>query len=343
MIGGIFSKYIINKMAENQTPIVKKNRCINKLQRRQPCDKCINCCPKKAISNNSGIEIDDKLCQNCNICTTVCPTGTTVPRLEVVEGQYNIITKLDDVSIGCETKGEIADYTLKCIASLPWEFLAYITLENKLTISLSKCKECDNTEAYQEILINLNKLKNFIGEEKYNNNVILIEESDKIPVKEVSRRELLKIFGEESKRFMTTIMPIDFEKNDNGRIYRSILIQKINELEKQNNKVENYGWCGLSVNNNCYGCGICEKLCPNSAIEIRITEEGQRQFIHKYRKCTHCKLCQTVCMEKAITTVKKLSSDMKHVDKFNISSLSCKVCGDAIQEDDNGICAICKN
>ncbi len=45
----------------------------------------------------------------------------------------------------------------------------------------------------------------------------------------------------------------------------------------------------------CIGCGLCEKICPTSAIKIK---EGKASV--DYAKCTFCGLCVRYCPVKAV-------------------------------------------
>ena len=51
---------------------------------------------------------------------------------------------------------------------------------------------------------------------------------------------------------------------------------------------------GFSVNKNCNGCGICEKICPVGNIELL---DGQPQWQHK---CEQCMACIQWCSKKSI-------------------------------------------
>ena len=339
MISSIFSKFLINKIIENETPTFNKGKCINNIQKRRFCDLCKTCCPNEAIAIDQGVILNKEKCNNCSICSNVCPTGAFIPTIKTIERKYNKISRLDDVSIGCKKEEYEADINVECIAELPWDFLAYIALDNKVILSIRNCQSCKLENLKNQVNSNLDKLKMFLGKEKFEKNVILFENDGKLPIKEVSRRELLFMVGEESKRFMSSMVPIELLENKNGRIYRSLLINKI----KEKNIKEKFTWCGLTVNKDCYGCGICEKLCPNMAINIQMNSDGVREFRHDYTKCTHCKLCVSVCIDKAITAINRESNNVNERDVFHIKSYSCSVCNDAIKEEDNGICVVCKN
>jgi NAD-dependent dihydropyrimidine dehydrogenase PreA subunit len=46
----------------------------------------------------------------------------------------------------------------------------------------------------------------------------------------------------------------------------------------------------------CTGCGICEQLCPTSAVEIRL---GKAEIVRP-EACSFCDVCESYCPEGAI-------------------------------------------
>ena len=62
----------------------------------------------------------------------------------------------------------------------------------------------------------------------------------------------------------------------------------------------------------CIGCGLCAKICPNKAIEMKEVKQPDGT-IKKYpqidlRKCCFCGLCQDVCPVKALMLTPKIPS-----------------------------------
>ena len=52
----------------------------------------------------------------------------------------------------------------------------------------------------------------------------------------------------------------------------------------------------------CWGCGICESVCPHQALKVYLSEkEDRRYLLHYPERCTQCGLCQSICPDKAIS------------------------------------------
>lgn len=46
----------------------------------------------------------------------------------------------------------------------------------------------------------------------------------------------------------------------------------------------------------CSGCGLCEQLCPTSAVEVH----ARKATIVRPADCSYCEVCESYCPEGAI-------------------------------------------
>lgn len=339
MINSFLSKYMMDQVLKYRVPSVKAKKCIDSLQGRKKCGKCIQICKENAISFNKDIEIDKDRCSNCNICVSICPSGCIAPNYELIEKQYNAFSQNENVSISCNKSSSNTTLKVQCLASLPWEALAYGAITGKVSLDLRLCSDCENADLYSEVISILNKLEMFLGEVDYKEKINFIKEDEVIKEVEYSRRDLLKLIGHQSKRFANFAVPTEIDGNKNARIYKSMLIKKIQDSEEKMDI--RYGWQTVKVNKDCWACGVCEKVCPQSAIKIDRSKDGIAEFRHYYMKCTHCGICEAVCNKKAIElTINKNGLKDKFIS-YDVLSRTCSVCGDPIRDNGEDKCIVC--
>lgn len=341
MISHLFSRYMIEKITTKPTPTVCEKRCINQLQKRTSCQLCQEMCQHTAIDLTKKPILQKDECENCGVCSAICPTGAFIQSLDIVQNQYHAVNKNREIVISCQVDDVEADLKVSCLAALPWEFYVYVALQQPLKIMLRKCDNCSNQSLANQVKSVMNQLRMFLGD-SYEEKIQLITEEIVLPSQMYSRRELLKLLTEESKHYINEINPLKNHSNQNARIYRRMLINKLNQLDEVQIEAISFSWCGIEVNDVCYGCGVCETICPQKAISIISTECGERKFRHHYLKCTHCGLCQTVCLDQAIMKTFRQEFTKDGWAEQPISSTNCSVCQDPIPISEGDICIICK-
>lgn len=339
MLGNVLSKYMMKQLTTQKVPTVYPEKCMNVRQRRMRCQECVLACQQDALVLGRKIVLKEEKCTNCNRCAAVCPSVTFVPRTEVLEPLYQAIQNKEKISITCSKSNEKSSVKVGCLCELPWEFFAYIALDRQLLLDCSNCEECEEKQVLQFIQKNIARLKEFFGEDRFSDAVTVVTQKEESLECQYTRRELLTYLAGQGKQKATFFAPFLLNQNEDARIYRSLLVSKVQRINKEQ-KLD-YGWSTVALGRQCYGCGVCEKLCPQNAISIK-EEEGNHYFIHHFGKCTHCGICKVVCNQKAIelTFIQKDGSQLRAVYKIDVEH--CKVCNDPIPPSLGGCCEICK-
>ena len=269
-------------------PAIDFKRCYNYLQKRHECKACRDACPKEAIVYDKRMKINRNLCSRCHLCAGICPTQCILPRSPFVKG--NDIAGNETLMISCRRRGAgFAGINMPCIASLPWEFYAYSSYHGPISIMTQSCGDC-GLQAEKYIQAIFERLQLFWGEE-YAGKVLKHTEAPQI---QYSRREVLGLFMRNAKKPVDVLMPEETgeEAEEHPGRYRKFLLNEIDE-----NKI--HGWLTWEIGPSCWGCKVCEKLCPCRAMQL-VEKDGQRMLSHNVVRCIGCQLCKLTCPEKCI-------------------------------------------
>ncbi|MDR0386966.1 MAG: EFR1 family ferrodoxin [Treponema sp.] len=167
------------------------------------------------------------------------------------------------------------------------EFIENIKLDNNKNAyyySITTYGGSAGNAVYQlyELLLNKHGIKLNYGQklQMFSNYVVIYDMSEKIN----------KITEKSSEKLIPIIDSIKMKKNNriNGitKIFRFInknFIKKVSTMDKN-----------FTIDNNCTGCGICEKVCPAKNI-VLVTNKPQ--YNHH---CEQCVACIQFCPQKAI-------------------------------------------
>jgi ferredoxin/flavodoxin len=167
------------------------------------------------------------------------------------------------------------------------EFIENINLENNKNTyfySITTYGGSAGNAIYQlyELLFNKHGIRLNYGQklQMFSNYVILYDMSEKI--NEITKKS--------NEKLIPIINLIKMKKNNSvnklTRIFRFInndFIKKVSDMDK-----------GFTIDNNCTGCGICEKVCPAKNIEMA---DNRPQYKNR---CEQCVACIQFCPQKAI-------------------------------------------
>ena len=109
-----------------------------------------------------------------------------------------------------------------------------------------------------------------------------------------SRREVLSFFARKDKHLVDVLVPENTgkEPEEHPSLYRKLLLNELDEDQM-------HGWLTWEIGQSCWGCRVCEKLCPCQAIQV-VEKDGLRMLSHNVLRCIGCQLCKIACPEKCI-------------------------------------------
>lgn len=369
---------ILNKFSNLD---INETACSRLISPKSTCDLCENICPVGAISIDSKINVTDT-CISCGSCAVACPVGVfkiTEPSDKYLldratdAGQISIICKKNTEKPLQKSRNNLVQ--VECLFRFYYEILVTLVIETEEDVYLycdkNCCNNCQQMNNAQKLLEEIDKANQLLKAIGINNSIYLLDDFPKeinVEYKNINSN------CDESKRQLFTetlsgvkklsVASVLYYFKDDKKIIQNILKDGLNNIKDKNSfkrliligTLKKYLNNKKTVNlerklpinklqvNNCYLCGVCEKLCPYSA--IRQTEGGNMEI--NYSLCTNCGLCIDVCNTKAI-----FFSESVMLEEFiseNWSKLVeskkyiCQTCGTTFNggNNNNGICLRCK-
>ena len=359
---GIVSRVVVGAI-EQAPPSFEPERCLNRRQTRHPCTLCHERCPAQAIPLNPVIEkIDWETCIRCGLCVSACPARCFAPN---VRQQQTMIApeKSDRVAFSCMHAKESAGWRqVECLCSLPWEWLAALAIRMPVLLYTGECSSCKLENCAEQLLENLQLLRAFLGEERFDSRIILTDDTSELKTekeqKAVDRRAFFGMLGSRAKTSVAagvhSMLPAP--KDDplkDGFAYRKMLagmirkdcVERHKESKKENRPAQypEYGVMLPDFGAKCHGCGVCTRVCPHKALSVEKETEKTSIISVEPMKCTGCGLCEAVCLHKGIEGMALVSvHHLENQGYVRVHHESCKKCGMAIARDaEDGMCIAC--
>lgn len=369
---GILSGIVIRSVEQGQ-PFFSAAHCLNRKQTKHPCRVCSQLCPAGAIPANPVIQkIDWEKCTNCGICITACSSRCFAPDLKT-QKNLSVPVKGQVAGFACyQAENGGGARRVECLCAIPWEWLAALAMRMQVVLYTGECGSCQAEGCRRQLDENLRQLKMFLGEERLGDRLVLTDDPQMVNQlaagAQMNRRDFFGIFTSNMKKTMafgvSTVVPVP--KDDpakNGFTYRQLLSdtvwndyeqavknyraqQEAGEVKEEGQEqvpIPEYGVLLPDFNENCFGCGLCTKVCPHQALSISDETENSRIISVAPWKCTGCGLCSKICIHKGIhgMTMRKVYH-LKMQGYVRVYHEKCSQCGAAIPVDaPEGMCMIC--
>lgn len=337
-------------------------RCTRYRYRYSACRRCLEACPHEAIElHDEGIRLDAARCQNCALCTSVCPTAAleadNLPRLDLLRRAI----KTERFGFACAPSGLAADAVVPCLGALDAAMLAYLA-KRRIAVELHgswHCSQCSHGAK---------------GEARLAAN---LEAADALEQAAAPEDWLAATLTEDSAR---TEAAADFHAG-RRQLFRRLIGRGIDEVARaaappadlpvEKKAIRAGPWfvpemrellaivckrrdgepfrlapdaalplADIRLKRGCTACEACFRVCPTGAMQIR-EDDASWNLVFAIDRCVGCGACLEICQprvlyaaetfdatpERGPSLLRQLAKQRcNRCDRFFVSTEPCETC-----------------
>lgn len=338
----IWSRYIAKKLVFEHHPLIDEGGCLNAIQTRAPCGACRAACPAGVLD---GPEPNWDACVDCNACAAACPTRCIRPSASLAGRVLEACARLTGpVCISCGAGEAPADLKLPCLASYPWELLAFLALGGGVTVLPGPCGDCPDRALLATWKDTLDRLEAFLGPEDHAALVQVAEAGETAPPQRaVSRRDIFSLALSKSKATLAALLPADQDLDPDGSLFRQLLAHRLRQ-RREAGEAPVLAWTLPAFTDACDACAFCVRLCPSGALKRVEGDGGGRKRWYMALipwRCTGCGLCAQACPRGGLTAPGPVSLDDPSTPRLHAHrARPCPRCGEPAEGE--GLCRRCQ-
>lgn len=287
----------------NKQILFHPGNCLNlKKPYARECRECVLICPHQAISEKKDIALDK--CTECGACMAVCPSDGMVDRDMNNLGEY--ILESGQLILNCPL-AEPWGYEIACLGMLDrdgWSTLFLQARMKEVKLLTGDCGACEDKAACRLSVAVLKELLQ-VQTEQPNIRIEIRSSSgdEEAGANYGANRALEKAVSKEDagwrqkgQQKLKALLPgIEAEETYDLPKTRQWLAEA---LKKQPDHKTVFK--ALKARDNCTGCGVCTKICPQQALTLNDKEE-KKALIYEPLNCVQCSRCVDVCGPKSLT------------------------------------------
>lgn len=327
----------------NQILFHSGNCLNNKKPYSKECKLCIELCPHNAINIRKEIYIDK--CTECGVCMAVCPSDGFVDR--DMHNLKEYIFNSEEIVVNCPLAIQ-QGYEISCLGMIDedtWSTLKIFAETKQVTILTGDCEYCADKKARE---ISEKVLKDISEIWKGRFQIIIKAYPDKGDSNNILNENVMKLRKNVSeislrqrgrKKFKALFPALEAEEVYNIPIAKQWLTEALN-LDAG----ERIPYRTLIAGERCTGCNICEKICPQKALQTT-KKNDNNLLIYEPLKCVRCNRCVETCIANALWFDYRLFSHKLISGKillFEATPKYCKTCGKQLfRNNESSLCIAC--
>ncbi|MCW5851542.1 MAG: 4Fe-4S binding protein [Anaerolineae bacterium] len=327
---------IADRLAASPPPLrVQTERCVHALNSASTCDLCVRACAFDALRLSPTITLDENRCTACGACLHVCPVDA-IRGDDGVAKLLNLAPRFEaaqSVELACARHprpeqgpagSELVLRAAGCLAALgPSTYASLHALGfQRIVVRLDACAGCPLGAARPQIEARLTSARSLLDSVEPATRLETIDASatdwTARPVyavnnPPVSRRSLFRLFAAEAPRVAArALLPVEeatSETTQPPRERRRLLnaLQRLTPAPPPEGEgagvraVSHLPFIHLQASDACNACGACARVCPTSAMRLRLTNEATFRLSFQPAACTDCGLCLDLCEPGALS------------------------------------------
>lgn len=280
--------------------IFHPGNCLNlKKPYPQECTLCLQACPHQAIDQKKNI--DPEKCTECGACMAVCPSDGFVDK--DIDKLSDYLFNSDEIILNCPL-AQPQGFEISCLGMLDkdaWSVLMLLAAEKKVRILTGDCGTCRDKQACL-LGVEFFKMIHALWQDHPRINIEVLPDKEdsgiepRVITGSANNKGIKDKLREQGKNTLKALIPdIIAEETYNIPKTRQWLAEclKLSPDTKLPYQV-------LKADNNCTGCGVCAKICPQGALQLNETQDGITRLIYEPVKCVQCGRCAEICLPKAL-------------------------------------------
>ena len=246
------------------------------------CNRCQTICPQQAIKMR---DIDREKCDNCGLCTAVCPTGA----IQSDNDYDTALTATQNLTPQVLMCRKVSPAAMSCLGALNRRLLWALASSRELAIDTSRCAKCNPSVAdwLNGEITACNEALQAAGKAPIK--LVHVKEATPAPTA-VARRSFFRSLFHAASDTARQIAKAQTEQQ--------YTFDPVIWLNKQA-PAPCALFPGLELQPSCTACGLCATLCPEKALSIHTDETGPKLHFNPI-KCTACGLCASNCPQECL-------------------------------------------